>query len=294
MAHTLRSQGLVSPIIISDRQYDFFADFDVEVMPYCEGDELKQVALFEPDFIYTGTSYTSTIELRFLEQARAKNIFSCSFVDHYSKLLERFQLNDKLVFPSSVAVIDDTAFDKAIQSGLPAELLVVTGNPYHQYISKWQPSVGKKQFFEGLGLDPAKKMILYAPDPLTNVGGKEKYGCDEVMALETILDCLGENKNNIHIIVKPHPNQNLKLFEKYTDRSSVTVLTFVHLNTLIYYSDVVVSFFSNILIEAGLLGAKSCRLLINFKGDDYLNESRYNNIKKVTTHLDLVNLLNTL
>lgn len=295
IVHHLNQKGLIfEQVIISDRQYDFFSDFDVSVIQYQPGDELKYTSTFTPDFLVTGTSYTSEIELLFIEQAQARKVFSFTFVDHYSNLLERFELNNQYFFPSCIGLVDETAFSKALDSGLPAERLSIIPNPYHDYLLGWKPSVEREAFLRSHNLDVNKKLILYAPDPLTNVGGVDRYGCDEISSLDTLLECASNSNINFQVVVRPHPNQNINLFEPFLRDARVTILPFAHFNTLLTYSDIVISFFSNILIESQLLSVKNCRMLIDFKGEDYLNDSGYAGIPKVGSPRQLVNLLNTI
>ena len=161
-------------LIISDREYPFYCDFSVKVTSFCKSPE-EIVASFSPDFILTGTSYTSTIELDFLEAAGQMNVPAYSFVDHWTNIRERFLKDGKEIFPDYILLIDEEARSIAIENKIPSLKIIVVGNPYHDFLKKWKPSIPKTELYHLLNLTyPAKKIIVYAPDPLSNVAGLQQ------------------------------------------------------------------------------------------------------------------------
>jgi hypothetical protein len=187
--------------IVSDRNYSFFKDFDLEVSYsiLTVETEFKET---KPDFLFTGTSYTSNIELRFIKEANRLGVKSFSFVDHWTSFNERFVLNGETVYPAKILVVDETAKNKALESGIPENILEVFGNPYHQFISDWKPSISKDYFFSQLGLNiEGKKFIIYAPDPLSNVNGKFEYGFDELTATKQLCESIkGLNETYVFLL----------------------------------------------------------------------------------------------
>jgi hypothetical protein len=67
-------------LVVSDRNYDFFSDFNIPVASYTSESANEVIKEFNPDFIFTGTSYTSKIELNFVLAAKRFNIPSYSFL----------------------------------------------------------------------------------------------------------------------------------------------------------------------------------------------------------------------
>ena len=59
---------------ISDRNYKFYDEFqiNVEICPKYEVNEI--IDTYKPNYIFTGTSYTSSIELEFLYEAKKQKI----------------------------------------------------------------------------------------------------------------------------------------------------------------------------------------------------------------------------
>ncbi|MCS7029739.1 MAG: hypothetical protein NZ519_13350, partial [Bacteroidia bacterium] len=208
-AYFLQKEKKLSDLkIISDRKYDFFAEFGLEVLSYNESEEIKWIQDFKPDFVFTGTSYTSKIELKFIEQAVKQNILSVAFIDHWTNFYSRFVWNDKVIFPDKIWVIDEKAKNLAIQENLPQEKLQIVGNPYYEFLKIWKPNLSKEDFLRTIGLDACVSYVLYVPEPLSQVGGVEKFGFDEYEVLEELICYFKKKYVSSHkfLLVKPHPN----------------------------------------------------------------------------------------
>ena len=271
LVHQLKD-SLTDVLIVSDREYAFIHEYELPVLLYTQGIEEKIFSEFRPDFLYTGTSYTSFIELVFLSYSfnLSYDILTITFIDHWSNFRSRFIYKEKILFPNYIHVIDTNAYELAIKDGLPENNIYIGGHPYHNYLINWRPSISKNDFLVKYNIDLNKKILLYAPDPLTNVGGIDKYGYDEISALEFLINSINMSNNyeNYILIIKPHPNQKIKLINDFLnnrilDRPSIIVKLLedeVPSNVLIYYSELVFGFFSNLLFEANLIGIKTISL----------------------------------
>lgn len=245
--------------IVSDREYGFVTDFNFSVnKPALEIEE--DFEEIQPSFLFTGTSYTSQIELKYISFAQRKKIPTYSFIDHWTSFRERFSINNILVIPDNILVIDDRAKSIAVSDGLPEEKIIVFGNPYYEYLKKWTPKISKENFLKSIGINnDSSKVAVFAPEPLSNVDGMSKYGFDEVTTLNEMKGILDQNEFSYHFIFKPHPNQKMERIENSISNKMIVINANVDTNTLIYYSDVIISFFSNILIEASTMGKKILR-----------------------------------
>lgn len=264
--------------IVSDRQYGFFGDFEATVESFEKGSESRIITDFNPDIIFKGTSYTSDIERSFISEGNKRGIKTISFIDHWTNFKERFtNPANETTYPTEVWVIDEKAKQLAIQAGLPDSILKVSSNPYYQYLKNWKPTQSKEDLFATLGIPLQNKIILYAPDPLTNNGGKGFYGTDETEGLAMLVTAIESIKEakNYSLIVKAHPNQNINLFDNWLDsiespvKSNIKILKEGDVNTLIYYSDIITGFFSNFLIESIILGKKVIRLTKKLQNDSF-------------------------
>lgn len=248
-------------LIISDRSYAFFKDFGLDVTRL-SGKVCEIIDRFSPDRIITGTSYSSDIEKRFIAAAKERRIPVASFVDHWTSFMTRFSVGNGYTFPDEIWVLDERAAQLGIAEGLPASLIRITGNPYHKYIASWKPSIKREELSAVFGIDirSSKPYIIYAPDPLSNVNGIDKFGFDELSATRE-LNKLISGISKFNFIFKPHPNQDINRIESLFGKNWMTVSAQADSNTLIYYSAGVIGFFSSFLIEASIMGKNVYRFL---------------------------------
>jgi hypothetical protein len=260
-------------LVCSDRQYAFFESFGIPVRQ-CQSEDAHAIfEEFQPDSLYSGTSYTSLIELDFTCEAKRRGIHTASFVDHYTGFDVRFGTAEARILPDEIHVLDEKAAALAREAGLPERRIRITGNPYHEFLGSWRSRLTKEQVFQKLEIPlSGAKIILFAPDPLSNAGGVEKFGTDEVAILKLLLEALGEAERPAHLLIKAHPNQSLDYLKTGLQNAPQNVEMHLvqsdkdaFLNDLIQQTDLVVGMFSSILIEAELLGKKAIGILSGFK-----------------------------
>lgn len=275
-------------LVCSDRQYAFFETFGIPVRD-CRGKDAPSILdEFRPDSLFTGTSYTSRIERDFVREAARRGIPSASFVDHYTGFDVRFGSGKERILPDEIHVLDEKAVSLARESGLPESRIRITGNPYHGFLRSWRSQLAKEKVFQQLGIPVSEaKTILFAPDPLSNAGGAEKFGTDEVAILALFLEALGETGKAIQLLIKAHPNQSmdclktgLKNLPRNVEAHIVPSDKDALVIDLIQHADLVVGIFSSLLIEAELLGAKTLRILAGIQFPDPLEQSASGAIAK--------------
>lgn len=260
-------------LVCSDREYAFFETFGIPVRQ-CRSEDARAIFQeFQPDSLYSGTSYTSRIELDFTCEAKKRGIHTASFVDHYTGFDVRFGTAEARILPDEIHVLDEKAAALAREAGLPERRIRITGNPYHEFLGSWRSRLTKEQVFQKLEIPLSDaKIILFAPDPLSKAGGAEKFGTDEVAILKLFLESLGEAGRPTQLLIKAHPNQSMEYLK--TGLKNIPKNVEVHLvpaekdallNDLIQQTDLVVGMFSSILLEAELLGKKSLGILLGFK-----------------------------
>lgn len=246
--------------MITDREYNIFDEFNYEIIKF-NGCPKYYFQKYKPNFLLTGTSYTSNIEIEFIKESFNQGIPSYAYIDHWTNIRGRFSYNNgREVLPNYVLVIDKIAKQKAISEGLNAKSIQIVGQPYLEYLSKWKPKLSRKDFLLSLGLSSlSSKVVVYAPDPLSNINGKNVYGFDEYQATNQLIE-LFKNFPEVILLIKPHPNQSVDLFNAFDRlKKNVLLLTEIDNKHLIYYSDLVIGFFSNFLLEAGAMKKKILR-----------------------------------
>lgn len=271
-------KNLSDCLIISDRLYPFYKDFDLEIENISQSIE-KYIDNFRPDFIFTGTSYSSKIELDFLKSAKERKIFSYSYVDHNTSIVERFEMGGHFYFPDKILLKDVNAYEIAVDNGVPEEKLMIIGNPFLCFIKNWTPKIDKEEFLASIGMkNEGKTIVVYAPDPLTNVDWVNKFGFNEVEPTRIVNEVALELKKEYIFIFKPHPNQDLNVIPQDLINNMVVVDKLADSNLLIYFSKIVIGFFSNFLIEALEFDKKVIRFLPNGIINDPLRENTNMNI----------------
>lgn len=266
VASGLKREGETDLHIFSDRNYDFYDDFGFNVT-HSDSDLIQeQIEKIKPDYIFTGTSYTSIIEIETLKIATDKKIRSYAFVDHWTNIKKRFIHQENIYYPDELWLIDPEASKIALTEGVPEEIIKITGNPYHEFLKSWHSLLSKKNLSDilSLKLTDKNKLILYVPEPFSNVGGVEKYDFDETTILRTLLELFQKDVPSAILLVKPHPNQKAELLKevlsKYDPQGVNSKITDTsHTNNLIYHSDLIIGISSNILIEAQIIGKNIIR-----------------------------------
>jgi hypothetical protein len=254
-------------IIISDREYDFYEDFSFQVKPTASGVLLQFLKGIE--VVIAGTSYPTNLELSIIKIANGLGIYTVSIVDHVTNIAARFEGDGGLVYPDVIAVVNNRAYEVAESEGISPSKLRVMENPYHGFLRNWRPNKVKEAFFLELGLSKDAKVILYAPEPMSSFGLKDRYGFDEIDGLKIL--CKAQDafpKGSFKIVIKGHANQDHNLFRTTIaglNDNDLLYLDSVDLNTLSYYSSAVVGFFSNSLLEATILKRPIIRPLMYLK-----------------------------
>lgn len=276
--------------IISDRVYPFYSTFDLDV-DFFKGDPADFLKKLKFDLIFTGTSYTSTLELDFITFATQNEIPCWSFVDHWTNIRRRFINNiGELILPDKVWVIDERAKAIAILEGINQEKIVVSGNPYHAIVKHWLPKITKSQFYEILKFTIDKKIITFAFDPISNIKGKNLFGFDEISVLQELSD-MSKDIMRDHpdwiFLIKPHPNQDVGKLLTVIDRIPLfkVVSDKLDANDIIFFSDIIIGFFSSFLLEAQIMSKVVMRVLPNDIVNDPFAEMN------VGTTVDLKNLI---
>lgn len=254
-------------IVISDREYSFYSDFNINVIITKKIE--KYISEFNPDYIFTATSYTSNIEKDAITIAKRKKIPSITYIDHSTNIIERFDNGNQIVLPSTILVSDNDTLDQMKNLTIFNTCNVISiKNPYHIFLSKWKPTLSKEVFFDNLKIPIDKKIILIAFDPISNINGIQKYGFDEITGINEFNKVITSYDNLYTFIYKPHPNQNKDLLNGALNNKAILVSSQTDTIKLIYYSDIIIGFFSNILLEADIFNKK----IIRYRPDGFKHD----------------------
>lgn len=236
---------------VSDRKYDFYADFEFTILDFSlksvEGwlDEIKPIKLL------TGTSLPINLEVAFIRECKKRMIYTITFIDHWTNFYKRFFFHGKLILPDQLYVIDEVAYENALKERIPNNILAIEINPYKFFLEQWRPKVSRIELLIDLGINPDDHFLLFAPEPLLKFDLQNKYGFSEKEGLENIIKLcqLIEINRKIKLVIKPHPNHDPKIFSRYVN-DWIILACDSKINELIFFSEAVIGFFSNSLIES--------------------------------------------
>ena len=259
---------------------------------------------FKPDYIFTATSnnnYEHNIRLL----SKEKKIRTIAFIDHWTSYFKRFTFNNKTLFPDEIWVINDIAKKEAIEAGLPEEKIFISGNPYYKKTRKFIPKIDKQCFLRNHDIQVDKKIIMFISERLRELFPKDSknnctLGFDEFTVLSDILNSFFQihNKDLIDFskylfLIKMHPREKINKFDSLIRNRKYKFLNIevrkkIEPPTITYYSDYVLGMFSNMVIEALLMGKKVIRVQTGQIGKDLLKFDEVN-CKLITKRENLLN-----
>ncbi|MFH1202758.1 MAG: UDP-N-acetylglucosamine 2-epimerase [Candidatus Omnitrophota bacterium] len=118
-----------------------------------------------------------------------------------------------ILFCTKTAVWGQADFDRYISLGNPTNKLAITGSPkYDRIYSKSQESE-RKIIYKKLGLDPKKKFIILATQPITKFSSYRTEDENEVL-LRSVIASIKKIPNNIKLVVKLHPFEDYSIYER--------------------------------------------------------------------------------
>lgn len=243
--------------------------------------QLTEGDLQHADVLFTGTSHPITsghFELHAIHVAKAKKIYTIAFVDHWTSIAKRFELNGINVFPDEIWLPDEFAKSIALKEGIPEALIRVHVNPYLIYLSShWKSAYPEKSYTLKLGLSSKKKLIVIAPDPVSLRIQDFDPGFTETTALHDLLGVISQSEvqDRVLILIKAHPLQPLEAIQPVIDQYSSIDLKLITKSDnpeLINIADLVVGFYSNFLVEALAMNKPILRY---YPGDPTLDPFRH-------------------
>lgn len=260
-------------VAVSDRVHNFYNYFDLKIENFKLATPGEWLASNQIDLLITGTSLPLNLEIVLIEEASKIGVTSLSLIDHWINMAARFKKADALVLPDWIGVIDERARKFAIEEGLPTKKLLVTGNPYYELMATWKPKISRDQFLSSIGLPIDAVYLLYAPEPLTTFSLQDKYGFTEIDGIRMLHEAMKPIQDDkVFIVIKGHPNQRDELFVDYVKSmadSRMKYLKETDINLCCHFSESVIGFFSNSLIEAVIMGKRIIRPLMMMRTDAF-------------------------
>ena len=170
-------------------------------------------ALKKADWLVTGTSIFSSLEIDAIAKSKLLNIKSVTFLDHWANYPERFVKNNNQIFPDELWAGDSYAYNIA-KKIFPNIKVIFQENAYFKSIQTASKILKSK-----IRYDKQNEYILYLCSPVAEhaklIHGNEKYwGYDEHDRIRYFMENLHKlNTSSSRVILRPHPSENP---EKYS------------------------------------------------------------------------------
>ena len=168
-----------------------------------------ETALAKSDWLITGTSVFSLLELEAIAKAKELNIKSVTFLDHWANYPQRFVRNNEQCLPDELWVGDNYAYDIA-KKIFPNTKVVLEENAYFKSIKAAAIKLKKKnQYYK------KSEYILYLCSPVAEQAnlffGDEKYwGYDEYDRIRYFMLNLHKlNASAKKIVFRLHPSERV-------------------------------------------------------------------------------------
>jgi hypothetical protein len=157
-----------------------------------------------------------------------------------------------------IAVTGEFAKNKLMDCGIEDERIVVTGQPSYDSLIEAQKHFSRDAICRKLGLDPAKKIIVYTTE---NLPPRE----NEKMA--RIICRTVKGIPNVEFVIKVHPSElDLSVYKNLIEESGLNALIIrqASIYEVLYVCDIVITGFSATALDAMILDKPV--ITVNFTG----------------------------
>jgi hypothetical protein len=274
-----------------------------------------------PDLIITGTSADDMTEKCIWLASKKLNIPSFAILDqwmNYGIRFSRFGVNEIKKYlidknheylPTKILVMDKIAKEHMIQDGIPEEIILVSGQPYFEYIHDKTYSQNKLNLLkQKLDIKKDDYVVVFASEPLlityNNKLSDEPYlGYNEITIFKelylSLLKVVQKSSKKIKLIVKIHPRENIKYYQRIMvdiDNTKIKVVFDMKSNPqeLIRISNMVCGMSSMLLIESVLLDKPTVSIQIGLKRKNPFILDQMNLANSILTQNELYNKIESI
>ncbi len=225
------------------------------------------------------------LEKKFTQAARVLAVPSVAVLDLWTNYRSRFA-NGKgeLAFlPDRIAIMDERARSEMIKVGIPAESLVVTGQPAFDELAAWKRQAdpnSRAAIRNAFGVNSDELLVVFGSQPLvathgddTSRPGHPGFTEDGVAALlGGALDAIAlETGRRVVLLVRPHPRETEDAHSGLkSDAIRIGVSTAHHRREVMLAADLVVGMNSAFLLEATVLGCRTLSLQPGLRSSESL------------------------
>lgn len=261
-------------------------------------EEIEKFLIEEsPDFLITGTSaddYTEKYLWKACEKIGIKNFAILDQWVNYGVRFSKFSIDELNEYekskeheylPYKILVMDEYAKEQMILTGIEDIKLLVSGQPYFDYLIDIQENFNEKNiidFKNNMGTDGGDVVITFASEPIsmtykeTDIS-EHYWGYTERTIFKQFIKVLNNiaenNKIKIKLIIRLHPKEDENNYKDILDSISskyISITVDKKLNgfELICASDLICGMSSMFLIEAAIIGKPIMSMQMGLKREN--------------------------
>ena len=238
--------------------------------------EMLRKLLVNHDYVavVTGTSSNDYTEKYLWKAAEIEGVFSiaifdgwCNYGIRFSKwsvnTLDKYTIGEDICFlPTVICVADDYTKNKMVEEGIPEKSIIVTGSPHFDELLKKYDNISKVDLIRYKKKEfGKKKIILFGSDNISDEYKDSEtelyFGYNEKTIFDEVDKCLSSReKSDFVLVIRPHPKEDATYWKervKQIKKYMAIVDDQLPLCDSILLSDIVISMFSIILIEACII-----------------------------------------
>ena len=168
--------------------------------------------------VLSGAGAFNHLEHTVRRAARDIDIPCIAILDYWANYHQRFRrLQEKqwsYSLPDRICVLDEIVRDEMMAEGFASEHLVVTGQPYFEYISNWKNNISTDDLtrFRTRFMDDEESILIgFCSEPIVedmDVTHNNNLGYTQYTTIEEIIYILERLANfktrHVHLIIRPH------------------------------------------------------------------------------------------
>jgi CDP-Glycerol:Poly(glycerophosphate) glycerophosphotransferase len=266
-----------------------------------------------PNLIVTGTSSEDFTERHLWKAAERAEITSFAVLDQWTNYRLRLisegsdpmneRATSELILPSFFFIMDEFARKEMCALGIDREKLVVSGQPFFDYIRKTGDGLTTQEIEklrqELTGAEDGR-VFVFASQPIRSIHRKngmaeDYWGYTEESVLKSVLKCLSklaeEMATKVTLVLRLHPKDESHVYEDALSTLPSLIKVVVDKETdsslLLKASDLIIGMFSMLLLEAAILERRFISVQIGLKRENPLVFDRMGLVRSIVTEQEL-------
>jgi hypothetical protein len=266
-----------------------------------------------PDLIVTGTSSEDFTERHLWRAAERAEITTFAVLDQWTNYRLRLvseggdPMNERapsqLIVPSFLFIMDEFAKKEMCALGIDREKLVVSGQPFFDYIRKTGDRFTTQEIEtlrRKLTGSEGGHVLVFASQPIASIHRKngmaeDYWGYTEKTVLKSVAECLSNLAEKLAVkvtlVIRLHPKDEAKVYQDVlatrTDSIRVVVDRETDSSPLLKAADLVIGMFSMLLLEAAILQRRFISVQIGLKRENPLIFDRMGIVRSILTEKEL-------